>query len=80
MRLLQVLRVIDSLQLTANHSVATPVDWKHGDKCMVVPSLSDDQANAKFPKVGDTRHMLRLCCGCLSSQHRCDQPSLMQLY
>ena len=43
----QILRVIDSLQLTANHSVATPVNWKHGDKVMVVPTLSDEQANAK---------------------------------
>ncbi|CAM6097907.1 unnamed protein product [Calypogeia fissa] len=46
----EVLRVIDSLQLTANHSVATPVNWNHGDKCMVVPSLSNEQAAAKFPK------------------------------
>lgn len=43
----EVLRVIDSLQLTANHSVATPVDWKHGDHCMVVPTLSDEDAHAK---------------------------------
>ena len=45
--LLQILRAIDSLQLTANHSVATPVNWQHGDKCMVVPTLSDDDANKK---------------------------------
>lgn len=43
----QILRVIDSLQLTANHSVATPVNWNHGDKVMVVPTLSDEQATAK---------------------------------
>jgi hypothetical protein len=43
----QILRVIDSLQLTANHSVATPVNWQHGDKVMVVPTLSDEQATAK---------------------------------
>ena len=45
--LLQILRAIDSLQLTVNHSVATPVNWQHGDKCMVVPTLSDDDANKK---------------------------------
>lgn len=44
----EVLRVIDSLQLTVNHSVATPVNWTHGDKCMVVPTLSDDVATEKF--------------------------------
>eukprot|EP00802_Teleaulax_amphioxeia_P027097 Tamp_28341.p1 GENE.Tamp_28341~~Tamp_28341.p1 ORF type:complete len:223 (-),score=68.43 Tamp_28341:148-816(-) len=46
----EVLRVIDSLQLTANYSVATPADWSDGKDCMVVPSLSDDQAKEKFPK------------------------------
>eukprot|EP01026_Neomeris_dumetosa_P039066 TRINITY_DN31_c3_g1_i5.p1 TRINITY_DN31_c3_g1~~TRINITY_DN31_c3_g1_i5.p1 ORF type:complete len:228 (+),score=35.75 TRINITY_DN31_c3_g1_i5:110-793(+) len=50
----EVLRVIDSLQLTANYSVATPVNWKDGDKCMVVPSLSDEDAKAKFPKGFET--------------------------
>lgn len=44
---MQVLRVIDSLQLTAKYSVATPVDWQNGDKVMVTPNLSDDQANQK---------------------------------
>jgi len=46
----EILRVIDSLQLTANHSVATPVNWKHNEDVVVVPGLTDDQANAKFPK------------------------------
>ncbi len=46
----EILRVIDSLQLTANHSVATPVNWKDGDDVIVVPSLSDDDARKKFPK------------------------------
>jgi len=45
----EILRVIDSLQLTAYKKVATPADWKSGDKCMVVPSLSDDEANKLFP-------------------------------
>lgn len=46
----EILRVIDSLQLTAHHSVATPVDWKDGEDCVIVPSVSDEDAKAKFPK------------------------------
>jgi alkyl hydroperoxide reductase subunit AhpC len=46
----EILRVLDSLQLTANHSVATPVNWKDGQDVIVVPSLSDAQAREKFPK------------------------------
>lgn len=46
---LEILRVIDSLQLTANHSVATPADWKSGGDVIIVPSLSDEQAREKFP-------------------------------
>ncbi len=45
----ELLRVIDSLQLTANYSVATPVNWKDGDDCIIVPALSDEQAKEKFP-------------------------------
>jgi alkyl hydroperoxide reductase subunit AhpC len=45
----EVLRVIDSLQLTANHQVATPVNWQHGDDVIIVPSLSDEEAKQKFP-------------------------------
>ncbi len=45
-----ILRVIDSLQLTAKHSVATPVNWKDGDDCLIVPSVSDEDAKEKFPK------------------------------
>ncbi len=45
----EVLRVIDSLQLTANYSVATPVNWKDGDDCIIVPTVSDEDAKAKFP-------------------------------
>jgi len=47
---IEILRVIDSLQLTANYSVATPVNWKNGEDCIVVPSLSDEEAKQKFPK------------------------------
>ena len=46
----EVLRVIDSLQLTAKHSVATPANWKNGQDVIIVPSLSDADAKAKFPK------------------------------
>ena len=45
----EVLRLIDSLQLTAKHSVATPADWCTGRDCMVAPALSDEEASAKFP-------------------------------
>ena len=46
----EILRVIDSLQLTAQHKVATPVNWKDGDDVIVVPALSDDEAKERFPK------------------------------
>ena len=46
----EILRVIDSLQLTAYHSVATPVNWKHGEDVIIVPSVSDADAEKKFPK------------------------------
>jgi alkyl hydroperoxide reductase subunit AhpC len=46
----ELLRVIDSLQLTANHSVATPADWKDGEDVIVAPALSDEEAEKKFPK------------------------------
>ena len=46
----EVLRVVDSLQLTANYSVATPADWNHGDDVIVVPAVSTEDAIQKFPK------------------------------
>lgn len=46
----ELLRVIDSLQLTAYHSVATPANWKHGDDVVVVPSIKTEDIPAKFPK------------------------------
>lgn len=46
----EILRVIDSLQLTANYSVATPANWEDGDDCIVVPALSDEEATEKFPQ------------------------------
>jgi len=47
---IEVLRVIDSLQLTADYSVATPADWKPGEDVIVVPSVSTEDAEKKFPK------------------------------
>ena len=46
----EILRVIDSLQLTANHSVATPANWNHGEDVIVVPAVSTEDAIKKFPK------------------------------
>ena len=46
----EIMRVIDSLQLTANYQVATPADWKQGDDCVVVPAIKTEDIPAKFPK------------------------------
>ncbi len=46
----EVLRVIDSLQLTANYSVSTPANWKEGDDVIIAPAISDEDAKEKFPK------------------------------
>ena len=58
----EILRVLDSIQLTDKHSVATPVDWKKGEDCIIVPSLTDPKVlNEKFPKGWKTlRPYLRL--------------------
>ena len=46
----EVLRVIDSLQLTAKHQVATPVNWKQGEDVIIVPAVSNEAAKAKYPE------------------------------
>ena len=46
----EILRVIDSLQLTAGYSVSTPVNWKDGEDVIIVPAVTDEEAKAKFPK------------------------------
>src|SRR6202047_937858 len=46
----EVLRVIDSLQLTANYSVSTPVNWKQGEDVIIAPAISDEDAKTNFPK------------------------------
>ena len=46
----EVIRVLDSLQLTANHQVATPADWQQGDDCVVLPAIKTEDIPSKFPK------------------------------
>jgi len=46
----EILRVLDSLQLSAGYSVSTPVDWKQGDDVIIAPTISDEDAKVKFPK------------------------------
>jgi len=46
----EILRVIDSLQLTDSHKVATPVNWQQGEDVIIVPAVSDDEARTKFPQ------------------------------
>ena len=45
----EILRVVDSIQLTAAHKVATPANWKHGDEVIIVPAVSNDEAKTKYP-------------------------------
>jgi alkyl hydroperoxide reductase subunit AhpC len=51
----EVLRLLDSLQLTALHQVATPVNWKPGEDVIIVPAVSDEEARQKFPDGWETR-------------------------
>jgi thioredoxin-dependent peroxiredoxin len=46
----EILRVIDSLQLTATHKVATPANWKNGEEVIIVPAVSNDEAKTKYPE------------------------------
>jgi thioredoxin-dependent peroxiredoxin len=46
----EILRVLDSMQLTAKHKVATPVNWKNGDDVIIVPAVSDEEAKKKYPE------------------------------
>jgi alkyl hydroperoxide reductase subunit AhpC len=45
----EILRAIDSLQLTSDHQVATPVNWKHGEDVIIVPAITNDEAKTKYP-------------------------------
>lgn len=55
----EILRVIDALQLTAHYSVATPVNWKHGEDVIIVPTMSDEDAQVKFPGFTTIKPYLR---------------------
>jgi len=46
----EILRVVDSLQLTAKHQVATPANWRDGEDCIIVPAVKDEEIPSKFPK------------------------------
>jgi len=56
----EILRVIDSLQLTAKHSLATPVNWKPGDDCIISPAVSDEDAAKRFPGYTTVKPYLRV--------------------
>jgi alkyl hydroperoxide reductase subunit AhpC len=56
----EILRVIDSLQLTAKHQVATPADWKQGEDVIIVPAVSDEDAQKRFPGYDAKKPYLRL--------------------
>jgi alkyl hydroperoxide reductase subunit AhpC len=51
----EILRVVDSLQLSDKHKVSTPVNWRPGDRAIIVPSLSDEEARQRFPQGWETK-------------------------
>ena len=55
----EILRVIDSLQLTAKHKLATPVNWKNGEDCIIVPAVSDEEADQTFSDIRRVKPYLR---------------------
>jgi thioredoxin-dependent peroxiredoxin len=55
----EILRVIDSLQLTAGHKVSTPADWKQGEDVIIVPAVSDEEASERFPGYTTVKPYLR---------------------
>jgi alkyl hydroperoxide reductase subunit AhpC len=55
----EILRVIDSLQLTSKHKLATPADWQAGQDCIIVPAVSDDEAKQSFPGYTEVKPYLR---------------------
>jgi alkyl hydroperoxide reductase subunit AhpC len=50
----EILRVLDSMQLTAKHKVATPVNWQNGDDVIIVPAVTDEMAKEKYPDGWET--------------------------
>jgi len=63
----EVLRLLDSLQLTAKHAVATPVNWKPGEDVIIAGSVSDEQAREKYP---DAEGPKPICASCRSHTSR----------
>ena len=55
----EILRVLDSMQLTTRHKVATPVNWKNGDDVIIVPAVSDEEAKQKYPGFKTLKPYLR---------------------
>ncbi len=55
----EILRVIDSLQLTADHKLATPVNWRAGEDCIIVPAVTDEEAAERFSEVRRIKPYLR---------------------
>jgi alkyl hydroperoxide reductase subunit AhpC len=56
----EILRVVDSIQLTANHKVATPANWKHGDDVIITGAVSNEEAQTKFPGFRTLKPYLRV--------------------
>ena len=56
----EILRAVDSLQLTAKHQVATPVNWKKGENCIIIPAVDDEEAKKKFPEWDAPKPYLRI--------------------
>lgn len=55
----EILRVLDSLQLTAKHKLATPVNWTDGDDCIIVPAVTDEEADGTFSDIRRVKPYLR---------------------
>ena len=55
----EILRVVDSLQLTANHKLATPVNWNSGEDCIIVPAVTDEEADQTFSDIRRVKPYLR---------------------
>ena len=68
--------MIDSLQLTAKHQVATPVNWKSGEDVIIVPSVSDEEARKKYPAGGRPRSPI---CASFRSRRADDRGSVTSL-
>ena len=56
----EILRAVDSLQMTDNHKVATPVNWKSGDDCVILPTIKGEEASKLFPKIKELKPYLRM--------------------